>query len=188
MCKNYIGQNFDYLKVIEQYNKNQYICQCICGNKIIINKEDLLNKKNKKSCGCQVTKKELPTLYILWKRFSQEEKANWGTWENFVSWSKQKGFCEAFSYKKINRKLPYNKENLEFGLFINKELISIELLKKVKYTYSEREKKFVTSKRIKNLTISEDEITKSFNKQKEKHKILSKKLFTKLKEDISKNE
>ena len=64
--ENIIGKTFDYLKVVKQYDENHFICQCQCGNEIIVNLDTLLNKKNKKSCGCQVTKQQLPTLYILW--------------------------------------------------------------------------------------------------------------------------
>lgn len=174
-----IGKKIDYLFVLEKYSTKEYICQCDCGNKVIVKLDFLNNKKNKKSCGCQVSKQQLPSLYTLWKRFSKDEKNNWVTWESFVIWSKQQNFCEAFSIHKKDRKTSYNKENLEFGLFVNKEFFTIQQLKDKKYTYNEREKKFVTSKRIKSLIVSEDEVTKAFNKQKNKHKTLPKKIFEK---------
>ena len=182
--KNTIGKSFDYLKVVKQYDKTHFICQCQCGNEIIVDLDTLLNKKNKKSCGCQVTKQQLPTLYILWIKMSNEEKSNWGKWEDFVSWSKQQGYCEVYSCHKINRKLPYNKDNLEFGLFINKEFFTIQTLKNNNYYYIEKKQKFVTSKRIKNLIIDKDEITNALNRQKDKHKTFSKRLFKKFKDSL----
>ena len=182
--KNTIGKTFDYLKVVKQYDKTHFICQCQCGNEIIVDLDTLLNKKNKKSCGCQVTKQQLPTLYILWIKMSNEEKSNWGKWKDFVSWSKQQGYCEVYSCHKINRKLPYNKDNLEFGLFINKEFFTIQTLKNNNYYYIEKKQKFVTSKRIKNLIIDKDEITNALNRQKDKHKTFSKRLFKKFKDSL----
>ena len=183
MKEDLIGKKFDYLTVLEQYDSKTFICQCECGNKFLANLDYLYKGKIKKSCGCQVTKHNLSSLYSLWKTFSIEEKAIWGVWEDFVTWSKQQGYCEAFSCHKKDRRFPYNKENLEFGLFINKKFFTIQQLKEKKYTYNEREKKFVTSKKLKSLIINEDEITKAFNKQKDKHKILSNKLFKKLQKE-----
>ena len=187
MNDNLIGQNFDYLKIIEKYNDNEYICQCICGKEIIISIEELNNNRNKLSCGCKVTSRELPTLYKLWQRFSDEEKSHWETWQNFLIWSKQNNYNEVLSYYKPNRNIPYSKDNLQFGLFINKEFFTIQDLKKCQYSYNDKSKKFVTSKRIKNIIINEDEITKSFNKQKSKHKTLAKRTFNKLKTRINEN-
>ena len=49
--ENIIGKTFDYLKVVKQYDKNHFICQCQCGNEIIVNLDILLNKKNSAKTG-----------------------------------------------------------------------------------------------------------------------------------------
>lgn len=180
-----IGQKIGFLTIIDKYNKDNFICQCICGNKIFLNFNDLNDNRKKISCGCGTTSRELPTLYKLWQRFSTEEKKCWGDWENFLVWSKKNKYEEVFSYYKPNRNLPYNKDNLLFGLFINKEFFKIEDLRKCKYLYNNKIKKFVTSKRIKNIIVSEDEVTKALNKQKTKHKMLPDKVFNKFKKKIN---
>lgn len=180
MNKDIVGKQFDCLTVIEQLNNNEVICKCICGNEVFVKISTLYNKK-KTSCGCQVSSDELPVLNKIWGTFTNNEKSNWGTWNDFVMWSKQFNYCNAYSIHKINRKLPYNINNLEFGLFINKEFFTIEKLKRLGYYYNERLKKFVTSYRYNGKIFNEDDITISLNKQKNKHKTLSKKLFKKLK-------
>ena len=53
-----------------------------------------------------------------------------------VDRDKKLGYCNVFSIHKPNRKLPYNKDNLEFGLFINKIFFTIQELKQLKYIYN----------------------------------------------------
>lgn len=185
MNEKLIGQNFGYVRVIEKYSDEEYICKCICGKRVIFNITELYNKKNKLSCGCNVTSRELPTLYKLWQRFSDEEKDVWKTWEDFLIWSKQNNYEEVYSYYKPVRSLPYNKSNLQFGLFVNKEFFTIQNLKKYKYSYDNKTKKFITSKRIKNIIVNEDEITKAFNRQKNKHKTLPERTFKKFKSKLN---
>lgn len=51
-----IGKTFYRLKVIERYGSDPkagilWLCQCNCGNKIVVSTSDL-NKGSVKSCGC----------------------------------------------------------------------------------------------------------------------------------------
>ena len=179
---NLINQKFGALVVKDYYNQSQVICQCICGSKVILDINELYKDRRKTlSCGCAITKRDLPNLYKLYSRMSEKEKLNWGTWNDFIKWSKSLGYCEIFSYIKINKRKPYSKDNLLFGLYINKEFFSIQCLQNKKYFYDESLKKFVTNKKIKNLNVTNDEITRALNKQKSKHKTLPDNLFKKLK-------
>lgn len=176
-----IGKTIDYLTILEKYSNNQVICQCICGKKIIKDISYFKNKQIIKSCGCGVSKQSLPSLYQLWKKMNKEEKSNWGDWQDFVKWAKLNKYSEMYSYHKINRKLPYNKDNLEFGIFINKEFFSIQRLRKNRIVIDEELWQFVISQRIKDLIVSDTEITRRLTYQTKKHKTLPIDLFKLLK-------
>ena len=174
-------KQFDYLKVLDYTDNDKIVCQCVCGKKVLVLPSYLLDKKIKKSCGCPVTKQQLPALHNLYSRFSENEKSNWNGWEDFVIWSKQNGYSTQFSIHKINRKLPYSKENLEFGIFVNKEFFSVIDLKNGKYYYNEKKNKFVTSRRINGKMTSFDEVTEALNKTNNRHKTIPTNSFLTLK-------
>lgn len=175
-----IGQQIDYLKIIKQHSNNEVECKCVCGKKIIKDISYFKNKQIIKSCGCEVSRHSLQNLHSLWTKLSKEEKENWGEWKDFVFWAKRQKYNEVFSYHKKNRKLPYNKENLEFGIFINKEFFNIQRLKQNRIEFDEDFLQFVTSKRVKALIVSDTQITKLLTRQSSKHKQLPDNLFRKL--------
>ncbi len=176
------GTQFDYLTVIEEvFDTNNILCRCVCGKKVYVSIEYLKNKQIKKNCGCGVTKYSLPNLYNLWKAMDKKEKLDWKNWKDFVIWSKKLGYAEIYSYKKINKKLPYNKDNIEFGLYINKEFFNIQRLKDNRIVFDQEYYEFVTSVRIKDLIINDTKITKSLTRQSSKHKKLPNNLFKYLK-------
>lgn len=44
-------KKFGKLKILEQLGSQKFLCECDCGNKVVVNKGDL-NSGNTKSCGC----------------------------------------------------------------------------------------------------------------------------------------
>lgn len=175
------NQAIDYLTIIN-IEKDLVLCQCRCGNKKYVSIKYLLDKRIFHSCGCIESTKQCPSLYSLWKTFTQEEKSNWGTWNDFIMWSKQQGYIdEVYSNKKIKRKLPYSQDNLEFGIYINKEFFSIQRLKDNRIVCDKELLQFVTSQRIKNLIVSDNKICRYLTKQSSRHKILPDNLFKLLK-------
>ena len=175
--QNFKDKKFDYLTAIDYSKTGLIIFKCVCGRKVAIKPSVLLDGRKRKSCGCYVTKQQLPTLYKLYSTFSAEEKSNWNSWEDFVQWCKSNGYSPDLCTHKKNRKLPYNKENLEFGIFVNKEFFSVIDLKNGKYYYNERKKMFVTSIRINGKMTTFDDITKALNKTNDSHKKMDKDLF-----------
>ena len=177
-----IGMKFDFLTVIEKPKDiDNIMCQCVCGRKLYISLAYLRNEQSKKSCGCGISKYDLPNLYRLWKDMNNDEKSNWEDWIDFVLWSKKLGYIEVYSYKKINKKLPYNKDNIEFGLYINKEFFSVQRLKENRIVFDLEYYEFVTSVRIKDLIVNDTKITRSLTRQSSKHKKLPDNLFKYLK-------
>lgn len=177
-----IGKQYGYLTIIKRISQNRVSCQCECGKKIIISIEDLKeDKRYKISCGCKVTKQTHITLYRLWNEMSEDEKKEWGTWEDFSTWAINLGYYSIYSSHKINRKLPYNKKNLEFGLYINGKFFSIERLKDNRIVYNDEVMQFVTSQRIKSLIVNDTNITRLLTIQSKRHKTLPDKLFKLLK-------
>lgn len=53
--KSMVGQKFNNLTVIgfqkDKWDRNRYLCKCVCGKEILTNKSDLISG-SKKSCGC----------------------------------------------------------------------------------------------------------------------------------------
>jgi hypothetical protein len=179
---NLIGKTFGNLTILSIDKEDFLQYKCSCGQRGVIHISQL-DKRRNLSCGKHnVTERKLTALNRLWNNFTIEEKSNWGTWQDFVLWSeKEKGYCNIYSSRKLNRKLPYNKDNLEYGLFINKEFFSIKRLKDNRIVYDEEDCQFVTSKRIKNLIINDTRITRSLTRQSSKHKMLPIELFKLLK-------
>ena len=177
MKDNLIHKKIGLLTIIEYHNEDKMVCQCKCGKKLIIPIKDIKDKRVKYSCGCDVTRKQLPNLYKLYSRFTQEEKDNWNGWDDFILWSKSLRYNEYFSNRKPNRKLPYSKDNLQFGIFINSQFFTIKELNNKGYYYNERKGKLVTSTKDKNQIVDYDTFTKQINKTSSKHNKISQKQF-----------
>lgn len=180
---NLIGKKISFLQILEKYSSTKYVCRCtLCGKKIVKDISSFKDNRKNKSCGCRSTKRDLPSLHNLWKNFNDEEKLNWNNnWESFVLWARKNKYSEILSYHKKNRKFLYNKDNLEFGIFINKEFFSVERLKKNRIEIDDELLQFVVSKRIKDLIVSDTEITRRLTRQINKHKVLPDELFRLLK-------
>lgn len=177
-----LNQRYGYLKIIKILSQDEVICRCDCGKRILIEIKNLkTDGRYKISCGCKVTKKSCPALYKVWNKMTNEEQSEWGKWEDFSTWAIGLGYCSVYSSHKKSRKLPYNKENLEFGLYINSEFFSIERLKENRIVYNEEVMQFVTSQRIKNLIVDDTNITRLLTIQSVRHKTLPDKLFKLLK-------
>ncbi len=94
MKDNLINKKIGFLTIIDYYNDKKVICQCECGKKILIPITNIKDKRIKYSCGCEVTRKQLPNLYKLYSHFTQEEKNNWNGWDDFILWSKSLRYNE----------------------------------------------------------------------------------------------
>lgn len=170
-----------YLTIIKSNNLGLQ-CKCICGNKIFLTFEQIkqFDKRTKLTCGCNINSKTLNPLSKLWKKFTEQEKSNWKTWEQFVEWCLKNGYNSFFSIHKIKKNSTYNKDTLKFGLFINNKFFNLQELKEKGYRYSKKLNKLVTSKRFNGKIISQDNITLQINKQKQKHKKIKSEDFKKL--------
>ena len=47
----YVGRKIGYLDVVERIDDEKYLCECVCGNAIIVSKDDL-RSRTIMSCGC----------------------------------------------------------------------------------------------------------------------------------------
>lgn len=150
--KDITGQKFGKLTVLkldhteQRFLKNKptvknglmyfYLCECECGNKIIVNKDNLI-KNNTKSCGClkhlsyhishNQSKTRLYNIYIKMKarclNANNPAYVNYGgrgikickEWQdnyiNFYNWAMSNGYNENLTIDRINNNGDYEPSN-----------------------------------------------------------------------------
>lgn len=137
-----IGMKFGHLTVISQKEtgkkRESWLCECDCGNKIVLGSSRLLGSKNRrpeKSCGCQARARNGATvlhkrLYEIWRlmiRRCHDPKADnyerygaqgvyvcdeWrNNFDSFLEWSHQNGYTESLTIDRKEPSKPYEPSN-----------------------------------------------------------------------------
>lgn len=101
--KKYVGDKFNLLTIISllEYKNKRFmcLCECECGNNIIIRIDSVISKKTI-SCGC-ITKTKFLSKYIILQvytqlrnlQYSREVEFNITPEELDIIWDKQNGKC-----------------------------------------------------------------------------------------------
>lgn len=162
--KDLSGKSFYNLKVLTyNYNTKKWVCQCKCGNVIEVS-TTLLSSGRKKSCGCQryIRSKNIegnfPRLKKMYDKILFKKEGDWNDWNDFKQWALDNKYKEILSYKKRERKKPYSKENLIFGIRYNSKFLSIKDAQKHHIYWDKDKECFYIRFRYNNTTVKKDNI------------------------------
>lgn len=168
--KDLTNQVFSNLKVLT-YNNNtkRWVCQCKCGGVIEVETKNLTSNRVK-SCGCMryIRKNnnmgdysKLLQIYYNIKQYNLQyykKEVDWDSFEDFKQWSLDNGYMEQLSYKKTEKRKPYSKENLIFGIKYNGKFLPIKDTKDWRIYYNQNNNEFLIRFRYNKATVKQEHI------------------------------
>lgn len=148
MDESLIGKRFGHLTVIKQTKRKSWICQCDCGNTIILNSCRLLGTEKRRpngSCGCNVKKRNGNTvkysrlyrawysmayrcqspLHVSYERYGAKGVTVCDEWLNsfdsFLEWALNNGYSDSLTLDRIDSTKPYEPSNCRWADYFTQE-------------------------------------------------------------------